>query len=311
MSRLLLIFAIVLVIAGCSKPKHTDTPTSGTIRITVDEALKPLIDAEIQAFEGIYANAHIEVTYTSEEEAVLLMLRDSARATIITRKLFPEEEKILESQTYKARQLKVAITGVALIVNRQNRDTLITMADLKKILTGEIQHWNWNESRKKAASTGMEVVFDQPNSAIIRYLKDSVQRFDALPKNWFALKSNSEVVNYVSEKPQALGFIDLSWLSDPHDSTANKFLRTIKVMAISEDSGFFKPYQAYIAQKQYPLRREVVMIVRESHTGLASGFLSFLGGEKGQRVVLKAGLVPAVAQVRIVEISRDPIRISK
>jgi phosphate transport system substrate-binding protein len=311
MSRSLLLSFIVLAVFGCSKPRFTDTPTSGTIKITVDEALKPLIEAEIQAFEGIYKDAHIIPTYTSEEEAVLLMLKDSARETIITRRLFAAEEKILTDQTYKARQFKVAVSGVALIVNRQNKDTLITMADLKRLLSGEIQHWNWNESRKKAASTGMEVVFDQPNSAIIRYLKDSVEHFNSLPKNWFALKSNSEVMNYVSQKPQALGFIDLAWISDPHDSTANRFKSTIKVMAISGDSGFFKPYQAYIAQKQYPLRREVIMISREAHTGLASGFMSFVAGEKGQRVILKMGLVPATVPVRIVEISHDPISISK
>ncbi|MEJ1240420.1 substrate-binding domain-containing protein [Chryseolinea sp. T2] len=312
MNRLLIVLLGIIFLAACSgkSSKPSDTPTSGNITITVDEALKPLIEAEVAAFESIYANAHIRVIYTSEEEAIALMLKDSARATIVSRKLVPEEAEILTKQQYKPRQLKVATSAIALIVNNNNGDTTISMGDLKKILSGEIQSWGWNHPPKKGNSAGMEVVFDQPNSGILRHLKDSVIRFDTLQKNWFALKGNSEVIDYVSKKPEALGLIDVSWISDRDDSTANKFLDAVRVVRISEDSGSYQPYQAYIAQGRYPLKRDVVMISREAKSGLASGFMSFIAGEKGQRVVLKAGLVPATMPVRIVEINRDPISIS-
>ncbi|HTE33417.1 MAG TPA: substrate-binding domain-containing protein [Chryseolinea sp.] len=311
----ILIFAMLisLTLWCCTKETNqsSDTPTSGTITITVDEGLKPLIDAEVTVFESLYTKAHIRVIYTSEEEAIDLMLKDTARAAIVTRRLEPAEEQNLREQKYPLRQLKIALDGVALIVNRANQDTVISLVDLKRILNGELQSWNWNHSRKKSTSAGMEVVFDQPNSGIIRYLKDSLIRFDSLPKNWFALKGNEAVIDYVSKHTQALGLIDLSWISDGDDSTANVFLSTIKVMGISNDSGSYKPYQAYIAQKQYPLVREVTMISREGKTGLASGFMSFVAGEKGQRIILKAGLVPATMPVRIVEVNRDPISVSR
>jgi phosphate transport system substrate-binding protein len=312
MNRALIVLLIGLILTACTKSsKPSDSPTSGTITITVDEALKPIIEAEIAVFESIYVNAHIKVIYTSEEEAIALMLKDSARATIVTRKLVPEESEILIKQQYRAREMKIAISAIALIVNNSNADTTISMGDLKKILSGEIQSWGWNRSQKKGASAGMEVVFDQPNSGILRHLKDSVLRFDSLQKNWFALKGNSAVIDYVSKKPEALGLIDVSWISDRDDSTANKFLDAVRVVRISGDSGSFQPYQAYIAQGRYPLKRDVVMISREAKTGLASGFMSFIAGEKGQRIILKAGLVPATMPVRIVEIDRDPISISK
>lgn len=313
MNRLLIVLLGSVMLAACSKStsKPSDTPTSGTITITVDEALRPLIEAEVTAFENLYTNAHIKVIYTSEEEAIALMLKDSARATIVSRKLVPEEAEILTKQQYKPRQLKVATSAIALIVNKSNGDTTISMGDLKKILSGEIQSWGWNRPARKGGSTGMEVVFDQPNSGILRHLKDSVIRFDTLQKNWFALKGNSEVIDYVSKKPEALGLIDVSWISDRDDSTANKFLDAVQVVRIAGDSGSYQPYQAYIAQGRYPLKRDVVMISREAKSGLASGFMSFIAGEKGQRIILKAGLVPATMPVRIVEINRDPISVTQ
>lgn len=310
MNRLHIVLLGIVLLAACSRSsKPGDTPTSGNITITVDEALKPLIEAEVAAFEGIYTNAHIRVIYTTEEEAIDLMLKDSARAVIASRHLVPEEKEIFTKQGYRARELKVATSAIALIVNNSNGDTTISMGDLKKILSGEIQSWGWNRPQKKGVSAGMEVVFDQPNSGILRHLRDSVTRFDTLQKNWFALKGNAAVIDYVAKKPEAIGLIDVSWISDRDDSTANKFMDAVKVVRISGDSGAYQPYQAYIAQGRYPLKRDVVMISREAKSGLASGFMSFIAGEKGQRIVLKAGLVPATMPVRIVEINRDPVKV--
>ena len=87
--------------------------------------------------------------------------------------------------------------------------------------------------------------------------------------------------------------------------TANSFLKTVHVAGISRDSAFYQPYQAYIAQKLYPLTRNVIIISREARSGLGSGFLTYVASDKGQRVVLKAGLVPATMPVRIVEIRYD------
>jgi phosphate transport system substrate-binding protein len=282
-----------------------DTPTSGEITIVVDESLKPLIDAEVKAFEGLYHYAHLNVVYTSEEGAFSALLRDSARLAIVTRKMVAAEEKVLSDQKIFPQQLRIAKDGVALIVHRQNSDTTISLTGLKKILEGR-EH-NPAQTNGKSMRGQYEVVFDQPNSGIIRFLKDSVAWFDSLPEYCFAVHGNKQVVDYVRTNPKALGLIDVSWISDPDDSTANTFLQTIRVMAISDDSAFYRPHQAFIAQEKYPLRRDVMMISREARSGLASGFMAFVASDKGQRIVLTSGLVPATMPIRIVEVNHEPL----
>jgi phosphate transport system substrate-binding protein len=51
------------------------------------------------------------------------------------------------------------------------------------------------------------------------------------------------------------------------------------------------------------LYRTVYIISREARAGLGSGFTAFVAGDKGQRIILKSGLVPATAPIRIVEIN--------
>ena len=78
-------------------------------------------------------------------------------------------------------------------------------------------------------------------------------------------------------------------------------------MGISRDSLYYQPYQAYLAGNEYPLLRDVVMISREARSGLATGFMAFVASDKGQRIVLKSGLVPATMPIRIVEVNNEPL----
>jgi phosphate transport system substrate-binding protein len=279
-----------------------DTPTSGTITIAADESLKPLIDAEVKAFEGLYRYAHINVVYTSEEDAFNALLVDSARLAIVTRGMVEAEEKVLIDQKIVPQQLMFAKSGVALIANRQASDTTITLTELQGILKGKK-----NPPINMSKRGQYEVVFDQPNSGIIRFLRDSVISFDSLPGYCFAVNGNKAVVDYVKAKPNALGLIDVSWISDPDDSTANYFLQSIKVMAVSRNGTFHQPHQAFIAQRQYALLRDAIMISREARAGLASGFMAFVASDKGQRIVLTSGLVPATMPIRIVEVNHEPL----
>jgi len=299
--------ATALFLVGCrdrdKSGKLLDTTTSGSIKIAVDESLKPLITAEVDAFQGIYKDAHIEAIYTSESEAIQLMLKDSVRLAIVTRKLTPDEQAVLDKVKIQGRQMTVAKDGIALILHNDNRDTLFSWNQVQEMMEGRISKWNQINPASKAE--GIEFVFDHPNSGILRYLRDTLKNMASIPSNFFAVESNEAVIDYVSKKKNAVGLIGVAWVSDAEDSTANSFLKSVRVAGISLEEDPYQPYQAYIAQKQYPLTREVVVISREARSGLGSGFLTFVASDKGQRVVLKAGLVPATMPVRIVEITYD------
>lgn len=288
------------------KGNFLDTTTSGHIKIAVDESLKPLLDTELDTFEALYNRAHIDIIYTSEEEAMNLLLNDSVRLAVITRGLMASEMEMLKSRQLEPHEVAIAKEGIAAIFNKKNADSVISLPQLKDVLTGKIS--TWSQLRKGGSKDTIQVVFDQPASGIVRYFKDSL-KIDKLAPNCFALKSNPAVIDYISTRPNAIGLIGVSWVSDSDDSTTNVFLNTVRIGGVARDTGeYYQPYQAYIAQGQYPLTRNIIVINREGRTGLGSGFLAFMAGEKGQRIVLKAGLVPSTMPVRIVEIKREPLQ---
>ena len=307
---LILVLTVLLFAAGCrdrdKQGRVLDSPTSGFIKIAVDESLRPLLETEVATFESHYTRADVEATYYPEAEAINALMKDSARLAVVTRRFTQEEKDYFKKIKITPTELDIAISAIALIVHRDNPDTLIKMDQVKAMLQGEISLWSQLGSKNKA---GIEIVFDNPNSGLIRHLRDSVAKVENLPANTFAVQNNEAVINYVSENKNALGLIGLEWISDKDDSTSNSFLERIRVMGVAGDSAHFKPFQAYLALKYYPLARRITILSREARSGLGSGFMAFVASEKGQRIVLKAGLVPVTMPLRIVEINRRPFEI--
>ena len=308
----LVLFTILLIGLGVllgtcrerdKKGRILDNATSGSIRIAVDESLRPLFEAELDTFNGTYKYASVKASYVSEGEAVDALLKDSVRLAVITRKLTPEEANVLIRLNLFPHQTKVAKDAIALILNKTNPDSTLQFAQLKAIMEGKVTQWKELNSKSKLGP--FEVVFDHPQSGIIRFLKDSVANVVKLPGDFYAVKSNKAVVEYVSKKPNAIGLIGVSWISDKDDATASEFLKTIRVASLSRDSDAVQPYQAYIANREYPLRRDIFIISREARSGLGTGFSAFVAGDKGQRIVLKSGMVPATMPVRIVVVNKN------
>jgi phosphate transport system substrate-binding protein len=124
MRQLLLIALVYLLIASCNddKPKVIDTPTSGNITVSCDESLRPIAEAEKDVFESLYPNAHINLVFTSEQHAIDLVLKDSARMAFVTRKMNADEENQLKEQKIsRSRSIKIAYDAIAFILNKSNK----------------------------------------------------------------------------------------------------------------------------------------------------------------------------------------------
>ncbi len=312
MKRIYNLLALLIIIVACDNAtkdgKPLDTIDSGEITVACDESLYPVIDAQHKVFESQFPRAKLNLIYTSESEAINLMLSDSARIAIVTRSLFDNELAILNQQKIsKARHTSIAFDAIAFILNNSNTDTSFTLEQIKGLLSGEIS--NWKQINTKSKLGDIQVVFDNPASGAIRLLKDSVLKGIELGKNNYAVKSNPAVIDYVKNNPNAIGIIGTSWISDHEDTQVKEFLNTIKVaeikpLVIKVNSISNKPMQGNVAVKQYPLWREVKVISREARVGLGTGFASFMAGDSGQRIILKAGLVPKNAPIRIIELKQ-------
>ncbi|MBB4037800.1 phosphate transport system substrate-binding protein [Dysgonomonas hofstadii] len=316
LSTLILAIFLFHACSPANKGTRTDTPTSGIAEIVVDECFAPVVQQQIDVFESTYNEAAVIPTYTNEAQAFDLFMKDSIRLIIAARDITPNEKLIIKDRNQMPRSQKYATDAIALIINKSNMDSLITMADIKRIMTGEVR--SWKELNPKSKLGDIVVAFDSPNSSTVRYIRDSICVDKPLGNNLKAMASdsisaidltdrtpNQMVIDYVAASPNAIGVIGVNWISNPDDPQNLSFINKITVMSVSKatkafNDNSFKPFPAYIALKEYPLSRDLYIIITDVRGGLPSGFVNFAAGEKGQRIVLKAGLYPAYQLTRVV-----------
>lgn len=306
----LLILLFLVTLSSCDRRKITrlDTVTSGKAMIVADDCFSPIINEEIAVFQGLNPEASITPVYTSEMEAFNLLLKDSIRLLIAARELTMQEANSIKERKLIPRTNKIALDGIALIINNTNRDSIISVSSIGKILTGEIK--NWSELYPGSTLGPIKVVFDNPNSSTVRFIKDTILRDKPFSKDIRSQESNRAVLEFVAKTPNAIGIVGVNWICNPKDSTNLSFSNTIRVMSVSayndaREDNSYQPLAAWIALSKYPLIRNVYLITSDLRGGLPSGFMEFVSGTIGQRLIMKYGMVPATKPLRLVTVKSE------
>ncbi|MEP7141263.1 MAG: substrate-binding domain-containing protein [Ferruginibacter sp.] len=282
------LFILCVGLINCKSKKRnevTDTLTSGTIHISVDESFKPVIDEQIKAFEGTYPRAKIIAHYKPEAECLRDILRDSlTRMVIVTRGLSSKEETFFkDSLDYYPRWDEIATDAIAIIVNSRSSDTVFTFERLQKQLAGLM-------GKKQ------QIIFDGLSAtSTVRFAIDSIlkgKRFDTSVVR--ATSDSKAVLDYVAANENAIGLVGISWIGNPEDTAQVQMLKKVKMVYVKcdecADSPYVKPNQLNIMTRRYPLVRGLFYILKENYTGLGSGFMNFLQYERGQLIFKRAYL---------------------
>ncbi len=279
------IFISVIFISCDEEVTIHDNQTSGQIKISIDESYKLVMEQQVKVFQSNFPKAKIIAEYKSEDDCLKDFFEDTTRVIFISRDLTKEEKEYATTKNIAPKSMTLARDAVAFVVSKNSTDTLLTITQLKQILEG-------TNTQKK-----LKLVFENKNSACIRYVQDSILRGAKMHTDVFAANGIDDLVKYVNENEKAIGIIGVNWVSDVKDSTSISFLSKIRLAGIlpsNNDSVKFyvRPFQAYIGLKEYPCTRELHFITKETWMGLGTGFINFLSHEGGQILFKNTGLFP-------------------
>lgn len=295
-----MLILLVIGITSCDPNQNPlvsskNTHEKGEAYIYVEESFKPLFETSISTFESLNPQADITAKYTTEDAIIQAFLEGEVKTITVTRELTKAEKYYLKSKNVEVSSDRIALDAVALIVHPDNKDTIISIPQLKQFLKDKNSVW-------PSSKQPVTIVFDQINSANFNYVTELLQT-KTLSTNVFAAKSNKEVIEYVKTNKNAVGIIGLNWISDQEDFEVLHFLDGIHVMDVrlTDQSPSFKPINGFIFTREYPLIRDVWMINKGSRSSLNSGFVNFMVGEKGQIIIHKSELVPANNPVRLIQ----------
>lgn len=292
MKRVVLFLSLVAALSSCKDGKENveETFTTGTTKIMIEESVLPLAEDIIQVFESYYDNASFEVVVDHEAGVMNGIFLDSVRLAIIPRDLTEKEIESL-SKRVQSKVTPIAKEAIVFISNNNYNDSLI----------------QYDQFIQDIQSTSNEkiYVFDNVNSSLVRKIKEDSGVKETM-KNVFFLPSTKEVIEYIARNPKAVGIIGSNWIAQP-DKTVEEFKKSIKTLAVLNASinKYIKPTQSTIADETYPLTRTINIIDVKGNSGLGKGLASFASGDKGQRLVLKSGLLPVTMPTREVIINQQ------
>lgn len=288
----LLVAAVCITLAtscGSNYRKPAGWRTSDDVHIAVDETFRDIMEEEIETFGLLNPASAMKPVYCSEDSAIRMLLRDSVRCAITTRKLSKDELDVLKNYKLDAKQAMIATDAFALIVSKDNPDTLITVPEIRDIVSGRITRW---EQLKHSGKKGeLKLVFDNSGSSTVRYMRDSLLAGQQVAGNLYAQGSNQAVIDAVKDNPEIIGVVGANWLKGKSDSVLTSFENLdVKVLKVARKDGKneigWRPYQYRILTGDYPLIRSVYVILTDPRVrSYTRSFFYFLKGQKGQTII--------------------------
>ena len=280
-----------VLLASCGEGSATGKYLhENDVPIAVDETFSAIMEEELEAFAGSHVEAAVQATYCSEDSAIRLLMDDSVKACVVARDLTDKEKAFLKKTKRSVRSSLIAADAIALIVNKQNTDSVISVEELRDIVSGKITKWNQLAYGKNDAE--LKLIFDASGSSIVRFMRDSLIGGQPLQGNVFAQGSQQAVMDKVLADPNVIGVVGTDWLRSPDGAALTSWkdlkYRVMHVSRKRNDSyASYWPFQFHIATGDYPLVRGVYVWNTDSRKrSQIMNLFFFLKDEQGQLVIL-------------------------
>ncbi len=182
-------------------------------------------------------------------------------------------------------EIKVALDGLAVVVNPANPVSNLTVDQLAGIFTGSIT--NWKEVGGKDEK--IVILSREVNSGTHVYFKEHVLRKgNASGTEEFApgalmLSSSQAIADEVSGNSSAIGYYGMGYISNKQ-----------KPVAVAKDtnSEYVNPSIDNVLSGKYPISRPLFLYTNGEPQGLVKKIVDYILSKEGQDIVIKTDFVP-------------------
>ena len=248
---------------------NTETTLSGTVSTDGSTSMEKVINSLGESFMAM--NKDVKFTYNPTGSGSGIQAVSEGRCDIgLSSRALKDDEKasgLVETV--------VALDGIAIVVNPENPVSDLDVDTIAKIYTGEITNWKdvgGNDAEivliGREAGSGTRDGFES-----ITGTKDACQYRQELT-------STGDVINTVSQNPDAIGYASLSAVGD-----------SVKALTV----GGVEATEATVKDGSYVVQRPFVLVTKEGTelSAAAQAFFDYATSADAASVISAAGAVAA------------------
>lgn len=202
-----------------------------------------------------------------------------------SRNIKEKEIALAKQKGINPNEIKVALDGLAVVVNPANPVSKLTLDQLAGIFTGKISDW-----KEVGGKDGKIVILSREvNSGTHVYFKEHVLRKNnPNSKEEFApsalmLSSSQAIADEVAQNSNAIGYYGMGYISSKQKPI---------MVAKDEKAEYEAPAIENVINGKYPISRPLFLYTNGEPQGLVKKFIDFCLSKEGQDIVLKTDFVP-------------------
>ncbi len=281
------------LLAGCTSRAagagSQETPRTRAIQNKGSDTMVNLALAWAEAYRAVKLDVDIAVTGGGSGTGIAALINGTVDIANASRAMKENEIADAQKQGFDPQEYTVAVDALAVIVNKSNPVSQLTIDQLADIFTGRVT--NWRAMGGKDAP--IVLVSRETNSGThVYFLEEVVRKGDSSNPDVFApqtllMPSSVGITSEVQRNPNAIGYDGLGYVD----------METEKLIAVARDaaSPYVLPSVASGADGSYPLARPLFVYTTGADNPAIADYLAWIRGPQGQAIVADLGFVP-VAQ---------------
>ena len=244
-----------------------------TIVVNGSTTVLPIGQATAEAYMKKDANVNISISGRGSGNGIKALIDKTTQIAMSSRDMKKEEIELAKSKGVNPVEHKVAIDALTPLVHPSNPVASLTIEQLSLIYQGKITNW------KEVGGKDLQIVVisrDTSSGTYESWQEKVLHKEKVTPKAQLQASSGA-IVQAISKNRYAIGYVGIGYV--------NKSVKAVKVNGIEAND-------KNALNGTFPIARPLFMYTDGEPKGAVAGYLNFVKGAEGQKIVKKEGFVP-------------------
>jgi phosphate transport system substrate-binding protein len=267
--------------------KLGNTPTAVTLKQTGSDTMLELCQIWSEDFHSNYSWINVEISGGGSGKGISDFKANTNDMAQASRAMTAQERTDAIAAGRNPVEFKVALDGIAIIVNPANGITSLTMDQLKGLYNGSITNWN----QVGGADKTVTLYGRQSTSGTYQYFQEVVLSKGNYSVNMNMLQGNSAIVEAVKTDQSGIGYVGIGYAKE---STG---INVLNLQRNSTSEAYSPLNDSAVLSFKYDLSRYLYIYTDGAPTGAEKRWLSWiLDANKGQKVSAEIGFIGMPAE---------------